>query len=230
MPLLNTEVCRQSLLQLQSCLHPKSNLYSDLSEPPNFSSTQREFQIPPNQIISILCLATEACSGREVFSLSLMSIRRAVFLMSQKCWQQTHSIKMIEKQPDTLILWKNKATGHIISCGREIISWEEHHLFAADAAADLDPFLPKAGVGQANWDLPGHCISWASPHWPEGRVTSKDCMSPVKQQISFSPLCCKETSDGLTQSTVPCHLGNLLLRAVSPFSSSPNWHWKADRF
>lgn len=82
-----------------------------------------------------------------------------------------------------------------------MISWGERHLFAADAAADLDPSLPEAGAGQANWGMPGHWTSWASPHWAEGRLTSKDCMSPVKQQISFSPLCCKETSDELTQST-----------------------------
>lgn len=200
MSLLNTELCRQSLLQLQSCLYPKSNLCSDLNRPLNFSSAQREFQIPPNQIISILCflavVTTKACGGREVFLLSLMS---------QKCWQQTHSIKMIEKKPDTLILWKkknNKATGHIISYGREIISWGEQHLFAAEAAAaDLDPSLLEAGAGQTNWDMPGHWTSWACPHWAEGRLTSKGCMSPVKQQILTSPLCCKETSDELTQST-----------------------------
>lgn len=46
---------------------------------------------------------------------------------------------------------KPKATGHIISCGREIISWGEQHLFAAEAAAaDLDPSLLEAGAGQTN--------------------------------------------------------------------------------
>lgn len=146
-------------------------------------------------------MTTEACNGREVFSLSPMSIRRAGFLMSHTCWQQTQSIKMIEKQPDTLILWKNKATGHIISYDRGIISWGGNHLFGAEAAAGLDPSIPKAGAGQVNWEMPGHCSSGASPQWAGGRLTPKPCMSPVNSQISSSPLCCKETSDELAQST-----------------------------
>lgn len=134
-----------------------------------------------------------------------MSIRRAGFLMSQKCWQQKH--KNTQHKNDWEAAWypnfmkKPQNTRHIISYGREIISWGEQHLFAAEAAGELDPSLQEAGAGQANWDMSGHCTSWACPHRAEGRLTSKGCMSPVKQQISSSPLCCKETSDELTQST-----------------------------
>lgn len=143
--------------------------------------------------------------------------------MSQKCWQQLHSIKMIEK-PDTLILWKNKATGHKINYGREIISWGEHHLFAAEAAADSDP----AGAGQANWDMPGHCTSWTSPQrWADWQTGIKglhvtDFIFPTLLQGNIW------WADSVHSCT--CHLSNLLLGAVPPFSNSQNWSWKADRF